>query len=151
MISSAARLGLISSSPKTEAIGVARTRIAADDRRATTAKLMPDGRPAIRSAVSRSSSARSMHRIRRRGPGRPLIVHYTIIGYPRSIDANVVDPSLAIADDRGADILWTLNNPDIWQVLVGERGWTPEQYEQRLTEIVRAQLLGDEPKKRRRN
>ena len=74
------------------------------------------------------------HPGRRRGPGRPFIVHYTIIGYPRSIDANVVDPSLAIADDRGADILWTLNKPDVWQLLVGEHGWTPEQHEQWLLE-----------------
>ena len=32
--------------------------------------------------------------------------------------------------DRATDILWTLNHPDVWQLLVGERGWTPEQYEQ---------------------
>jgi hypothetical protein len=25
--------------------------------------------------------------------------------------------------------LWTLNHPDLWLLLVGERGWTPEQYE----------------------
>ena len=30
---------------------------------------------------------------------------------------------------RGSDILWTLNHPDLWQLLVGERGWTPEQWE----------------------
>ena len=28
--------------------------------------------------------------------------------------------------DRATDILWTLNHPDVWQLLVGERGWTPE-------------------------
>jgi hypothetical protein len=32
--------------------------------------------------------------------GKPFAVQYTIIGYPRSIDANVIDPSLAIADTR---------------------------------------------------
>ena len=31
---------------------------------------------------------------------RPFVVQYTIIGYPRSIDANVIDPSRAIADAR---------------------------------------------------
>ena len=43
--------------------------------------------------------------------------------------------------DRGADILWTLNHPNLWQLLVGERGWTPEEHEQWWSEIARAQLL----------
>lgn len=30
--------------------------------------------------------------------GRPFVVHYTILGYPRSLDANVIHPGLAIAD-----------------------------------------------------
>ena len=29
---------------------------------------------------------------------------------------------------RRADILWTLNHPDVWQLLVARRGWTPEQW-----------------------
>jgi len=32
--------------------------------------------------------------------GKPFVVQYTIIGYPRSIDANVIDPALAIANAR---------------------------------------------------
>ena len=32
--------------------------------------------------------------------------------------------------DRATDILWTLNHPDLWQLLVGQRGWTPDEYEQ---------------------
>src|SRR5262245_23264190 len=32
--------------------------------------------------------------------GKPFIVQYTIIGYPRSIDANVIDPGLAMANAR---------------------------------------------------
>lgn len=31
--------------------------------------------------------------------------------------------------ERGADILWTLNHPDLWQLLVGRRGWSAEEYE----------------------
>src|SRR3954447_23793968 len=31
---------------------------------------------------------------------------------------------------RAADILWTLNHPDLWLLLVGRCGWTPEQFEQ---------------------
>jgi len=43
--------------------------------------------------------------------------------------------------DRGADILWTLNHPDVWQLLVVERGWTPEQYERWCADSACAQLL----------
>jgi AcrR family transcriptional regulator len=43
--------------------------------------------------------------------------------------------------DRATDILWTLNHPDVWQLLVGERGWTPEQYEQWLGDTTCSQLL----------
>lgn len=32
--------------------------------------------------------------------GRPFVVQYTIVGYPRSIDTNVIDPALAIANAR---------------------------------------------------
>lgn len=46
--------------------------------------------------------------------------------------------------DRGADILWTLNHPDLWQLLVGQRGWTPEAYEEWFRETVAAQLLRPE-------
>jgi AcrR family transcriptional regulator len=42
---------------------------------------------------------------------------------------------------RGADIMWTLNHPDVWRLLVGERGWTPEQWEQWFADTVCAQLL----------
>jgi AcrR family transcriptional regulator len=44
--------------------------------------------------------------------------------------------------DAATDILWTLNHPNLWQLLVDERGWTPEQYEAWLFETARAQLLG---------
>jgi AcrR family transcriptional regulator len=43
--------------------------------------------------------------------------------------------------DAGADILWALNNPDVWQLLVGRRGWTAEQWERWFAESSRAQLL----------
>jgi AcrR family transcriptional regulator len=42
---------------------------------------------------------------------------------------------------RATDILWTLNHPDVWQLLVGMRGWTPEQYEQWFGDTACAQLL----------
>ena len=43
--------------------------------------------------------------------------------------------------ERATDILWTLNHPNLWQLLVGERGWTPEQYEQWFGDAICAQLL----------
>jgi AcrR family transcriptional regulator len=46
-------------------------------------------------------------------------------------------------DVAGAtDILWTLNHPDVWLLLVGERGWTPERWERWFGETICAQLLG---------
>jgi hypothetical protein len=42
---------------------------------------------------------------------------------------------------RAADLMWALNHPDVWQLLVTQRGWTPEQYERWLGETFRAQLL----------
>ena len=42
---------------------------------------------------------------------------------------------------RATDILWTLNHPDVWHLLVDERGWTPEQWEQWFAETSCALLL----------
>jgi AcrR family transcriptional regulator len=43
--------------------------------------------------------------------------------------------------DRATDIIWTLNHPSIWQLLVVERGWTPAQYERWLGDSFCSQLL----------
>ena len=40
-----------------------------------------------------------------------------------------------------ADILWTLNHPTTWHLLVQERGWSPERYEQWLGDAFCSQLL----------
>jgi AcrR family transcriptional regulator len=48
-------------------------------------------------------------------------------------------PGLDVA--RATDILWTLNHPDVWLLLVGERGWTPQQWERWFADIACAQLL----------
>jgi AcrR family transcriptional regulator len=47
--------------------------------------------------------------------------------------------------DRAADILWTINHPNTWQLLVADRGWTPEQYEQWTGDLACAQLLRPRP------
>jgi AcrR family transcriptional regulator len=43
---------------------------------------------------------------------------------------------------RAKDILWTLAHTDVWHLLVVERRWTPEQYEQWFADTAVAQLLG---------
>jgi AcrR family transcriptional regulator len=42
---------------------------------------------------------------------------------------------------RAADILWTLNHPDVWQLLVGTRGWTPDEWERWFGDAACSQLL----------
>jgi AcrR family transcriptional regulator len=43
--------------------------------------------------------------------------------------------------EGAADILWTLNHPNTWQLLVTQRGWTPDRYEQWVGDTACAQLL----------
>lgn len=33
-----------------------------------------------------------------------------------------------LSDDEVADIVWSMNGPEYWVLLVGERGWTPERF-----------------------
>lgn len=49
---------------------------------------------------------------------------------------------------RAADILWSLNHPDVWLLLVGRRGWTPEQFESWLADACCQQLLPPPTKRR---
>jgi AcrR family transcriptional regulator len=42
---------------------------------------------------------------------------------------------------RATDILWTLNHPDVWFLLVGRCGWTPDQWETWFADTSCAQLL----------
>jgi AcrR family transcriptional regulator len=58
-------------------------------------------------------------------------------------DKGALAPGLDI--ERAADILWTINHPNLWQLLVGERGWTAEQYEQWCAQILCTQLLNRSP------
>jgi AcrR family transcriptional regulator len=44
-------------------------------------------------------------------------------------------------EDRAADILWTLNHPDVWHLLVHVRGWSPGQWQAWFAESVRLELL----------
>jgi AcrR family transcriptional regulator len=51
--------------------------------------------------------------------------------------------------EHATDLLWTLNHPDTWQLLVVRCGWTPDQYERWIAETACAQLLR-RPRVRRR-
>lgn len=55
-------------------------------------------------------------------------------------DKNALVPDLDV--ERATDILWTLNHPNVWQLLVGERGWTPDRYEEWFADTACSQLLG---------
>jgi hypothetical protein len=48
-------------------------------------------------------------------------------------------PGLTVA--TGADILWTLNHPDVWHLLVGARAWSPSRYERWFADTSCVQLL----------
>jgi AcrR family transcriptional regulator len=57
-----------------------------------------------------------------------------------SLDArSALAPGLDVR--RATDILWTLNHPHLWGLLVRERGWTPEQFEQWFGDACCAQRL----------
>jgi len=53
---------------------------------------------------------------------------------------NALSPGLDV--ERAADVLWTINHPNTWQMLVVQRGWTPEQYEQWSGDAACRELLG---------
>lgn len=42
---------------------------------------------------------------------------------------------------RATDLLWTFNHPDLWLLLVGQRGWSPHEFEGWLGDTACAQLL----------
>ena len=43
--------------------------------------------------------------------------------------------------ERATDILWSLNHPNMWQLLVRERGWSPDEYERWFADAAAAELL----------
>jgi len=51
----------------------------------------------------------------------------------------VLTADLTTATDLG----WTLTHPDLYQLLVRQRGWSPERYERWLVETLETQLLAD--------
>jgi AcrR family transcriptional regulator len=44
--------------------------------------------------------------------------------------------------ERATDVLWALNHPSLYWLLVGDRGWTHDEYEQWLGDAFCRELLG---------
>jgi AcrR family transcriptional regulator len=42
---------------------------------------------------------------------------------------------------QATDVLWTLNHPNVYRLLVTDRGWTPDQHEQWLGDLLCSELL----------
>jgi AcrR family transcriptional regulator len=51
------------------------------------------------------------------------------------------DGVLTVDVKTATDILWTLTHPDLYLLLVRQRGWKPDAYERWLTDTLRTQLL----------
>jgi hypothetical protein len=48
---------------------------------------------------------------------------------------------LRLPVDEAADVVWATNAPELYQLLVGERGWSPERYQRFLADTWRRVLL----------
>ncbi len=48
---------------------------------------------------------------------------------------------VGLSIDKAADILWTLNHPDVWLALHCERGWSAKEFEKWLATTAVQQLL----------
>jgi AcrR family transcriptional regulator len=55
-------------------------------------------------------------------------------------DLATVTP-LRLDPGQAADIVWATNAAELYQLLVGQRGWTPQQYQSFLTDTWRRLLL----------
>lgn len=53
------------------------------------------------------------------------------------------DGVLAVDVTKATDIGWTLTHPDVYQLLVRQRGWSAEAYERWLADTLRTQLIDD--------
>jgi AcrR family transcriptional regulator len=121
--------------------------------RAVVAERDPDRKLRLLTAQSRAVKERAaalMEVIRRGADADPDVaqlwdrIQTDFHGIQRGI-VETLPLRRGLTVDEATDILWTLNNPDTWQLLVGRRGWTPEQWERWFGEAVRAQLLRGAP------
>jgi hypothetical protein len=50
---------------------------------------------------------------------------------------------LRVHPDAAADIIWATNAPELYQLLVSQRGWSPGRYEHFLVDTWTRLLLAD--------
>ena len=50
---------------------------------------------------------------------------------------------LRLDPEQAADVIWATNATEMYQLLVGQRGWTPERYERFLADTWHRLLLAD--------
>lgn len=66
-----------------------------------------------------------------------LKVQRAVVGQLEAIGALRRD----LGVESATDVLWTLNHPSVWHLLVRGRGWTPGQYEQWIGDAFCGELL----------
>ena len=66
-----------------------------------------------------------------------LSVQRAVVGQLDAIGALRQD----LVAESATDVLWTLNHPSLWHLLVRGRGWTPEQYEHWIGDAFCSELL----------
>ena len=49
-----------------------------------------------------------------------------------------------VSVDHARDLLWSTNSPELWDLLVTKRGWTPAQFGQHLADMLTVALLDGE-------
>jgi AcrR family transcriptional regulator len=63
--------------------------------------------------------------------------------------SSVLEPVLAgrsaAARKRATDVAWAISSPELYRLLVAERGWTPARFEHWLADALVSQLLSDGP------
>jgi AcrR family transcriptional regulator len=135
---------------------------------AARAETAPDQRPAIQAVIAETDPRRQLELYAATQPGiharmGPLIAvlagaatgdgdlarvlqemeQFRLAGMQRFAqllaDRGVLRPGLPV--DHARDLLWTLNSHAIYDQLVTQRGWTPEQYQEWLVETLVHALL----------
>ena len=88
--------------------------------------------------------------IQQAGPAEPaLTALWAQIAERRAANMRLFIADLAavhpLRQDPGqaAEIVWATNAPEMYQLLIGQRGWTPQQYQHFLTDTWHRLLLAD--------
>ena len=53
-----------------------------------------------------------------------------------------------LSDDDIADIVWSMNGPEYWTLLVSDRSWSPGQFGHHLTDAWQRLCLARAPRSR---